>query len=794
MILKNKLIKSRFILTILSIIFIYNILNFNIASAIDNKYNINLKASYGVDGRYKINSKTPINLVITNNGVEFQGKIQIETLVPDTNKYDLNTESINIAKNTTKSLWYNINIVNKFKVRLITDNNEVIHEETINVNKGRLNDGDILVGVLTDDFNGLNYISNINVNMNNNPDMGNKKLIPVSISEGVIEKNSKSLDVIDMIIINNYDTLKLTEDNITNLNQWISNGGILVVGTGENYKKVIGGINNKIINGTFSEAISRDMSIGESNVNILAVKMNIEDSMSLFEDNNFISKVIKKNGQVIVFPWDLAAEKISKSSENNLVWGEITSDFNNKIDNSREGFWNLNSLLSTVKDIGLPSFQLMIILFIIYILIIGVLIYIVLKRLNKRDYVWLLIPIISIGFTVLIYFIGSNSRVQDIIANKVNIVSVDLDGQTKIESYLGVLTAKSRKVVIEEPEDINLNLIEYDNYYNRYNNNYPSNENATMRLNMIKEGDKTYYNFGEVSSFSPEVFQVSNFNTTFEPLEQELKFYSGKLRGYITNNLGCDIKKLVVMTPYKIWDLGSLPSGEKISVEDSDKFTSALNMWEITNKIRDDNYNNGNKNKDSKKYELRTCELLDYLYNSSMYDNNKNTSKLIAVTEKEVEYDLKVNGKAPLNKNDTIFINDINISYKSEDGTIEYPYGYFVPYIMEQSNVDGHYDPNERTISGNLELILSYQLQEEDVVIEGINFQKNYSQGSSKMKGEYKIYNYKIKDYEVLNFDDELSLTNIEDYILDGNIKIKIHGNNEEWTRIPDISVKGKVK
>ncbi len=794
MILKNKLIKSRFILTILSIIFIYNILNFNIASAIDNKYNINLKASYGVDGRYKINSKTPINLVITNNGVEFQGKIQIETLVPDTNKYDLNTESINIAKNTTKSLWYNINIVNKFKVRLITDNNEVIHEETINVNKGRLNDGDILVGVLTDDFNGLNYISNINVNMNNNPDMGNKKLIPVSISEGVIEKNSKSLDVIDMIIINNYDTLKLTEDNITNLNQWISNGGILVVGTGENYKKVIGGINNKIINGTFSEAISRDMSIGESNVNVLAVKMNIEDSMSLFEDNNFISKVIKKNGQVIVFPWDLAAEKISKSSENNLVWGEIASDFNNKIDNSREGFWNLNSLLSTVKDIGLPSFQLMIILFIIYILIIGVLIYIVLKRLNKRDYVWLLIPIISIGFTVLIYFIGSNSRVQDIIANKVNIVSVDLDGQTKIESYLGVLTAKSRKVVIEEPEDINLNLIEYDNYYNRYNNNYPSNENATMRLNMIKEGDKTYYNFGEVSSFSPEVFQVSNFNTTFEPLEQELKFYSGKLRGYITNNLGCDIKKLVVMTPYKIWDLGSLPSGEKISVEDSDKFTSALNMWEITNKIRDDNYNNGNKNKYSKKYELRTCELLDYLYNSSMYDNNKNTSKLIAVTEKEVEYDLKVNGKAPLNKNDTIFINDINISYKSEDGTIEYPYGYFVPYIMEQSNVDGHYDPNERTISGNLELILSYQLQEEDVVIEGINFQKNYSQGSSKMKGEYKIYNYKIKDYEVLNFDDELSLTNIEDYILDGNIKIKIHGNNEEWTRIPDISVKGKVK
>lgn len=794
MILKCKLIKSRFILAILSIIFIFTIFNYNIASAVDNKYNINLKASYGVDGRYKVNSKTPINLVITNNGVEFQGKIQIETLVPDTNKYDLNTENINIAENTTKSLWYNINVVNKFKVRLITDNNEVVHEEIINVNKGRLNEGDILVGVLTDDFNGLNYISNININ--NNSSMENKKLIPVSISEEIIEKNSKSLDIIDMIIINNYDTLKLTEDNLNKLNQWISNGGTFVVGMGENYKKVIGGINNKIINGTFSEAISRDISIGESNVNVLAVNMNIEDSISLFENNSIISKVIKKNGQIIVFPWDLSTEKISKFSENNLIWGEITSDFNNRINRGEEGFWNLNSLLSKVKDVKLPSFQLMVILFIIYILIIGVLIYIVLKRLNKRDYVWLLIPIISIGFTVLIYFIGSNSRVQDIIANKVNIVSVDLDEQTKTESYLGVLTAKSRKMVIEEPEDVNLNFIENNmGYYgySNYNSNENINENATMRLNIIKEGDKTYYNFDEVSSFSPEIFKVSNLNIKFEPLEQELRFSSGKLTGYVINNLGCDIKKLVVMTPYKVWDLGSLANGEKISVEDSDKFTSALSVFEITSNIRNDNYNS-NKNKDGTKYELRTCELLDYAYNNSIYENNRATSKLIAVTEKDVEYDLKVNGKAPLVKNDTIFINDVNINYKSEDGTIEYPYGYFVPYILEQSNVDGYYDPNERAISGNLELTLSYQLQEDDVVIESINFKKNYSQGGSQMKGEYKIYNYKIKDYEVLNFDDELNLTNIEDYILDGNIKIKIHGNNEEWTKIPDISVKGKVK
>ncbi len=793
MILKNKFANLRFILTTLSIIFIFTIFNFSIVSAIDNKYNIDLKVSYGVDERYKVNSKTPINIVVTNNGVNFQGKIQIETLIPDISKYDLNTESVNIAENTTKSLWYNVNIEKKFKIRLITDNNEVIHEETINVNKGRLNYGDILVGVLTDDFNGLSYISNIN--LKNDSNMENKKMIPVSLSEELIENNPKSLDSIDMIIINNYDTAKLTEDSVNKLNQWIDNGGTLVVGTGENYKKVLGGINGKIINGTFSEATSRDISIGESSAKALAVNMNIEKSIDLFsnKDKSLIRKVVKQNGQVIIFPWDLAKEEIAKFNENSSIWGLVTADINNTIDKNEESLWNISSLLRRVKDIRLPSFQLMAILFIVYILIIGILIYIVLKRLNKRDYVWVLIPIISIGFTVLIYFIGSNSRIQDIIANKINIISIDSKGQTDIDSYLGILTAKVRKVVIEEPEDADLNLIENKSNYYGYGNHI-NDENSTMRLNTIIEGNKKYYNFDEISSFYPEMFRVNNLNVMFEPLEYELRFSSGKLMGYINNNLDCDIKKLIVMTPYRIWDLGSLADGKKISIEDSDKFTSALNTREINDKIIKDYHDNINKKEESKNYELRTCELLNYIYNNSRYGFNENTSKLIAVTEKKIEYGLKVNGKAPLDQNDTIFINAVEINYRSEDGSIEYPYGYFTPYIIEQSDIDGYYEPRDRTIGGNVELVLGYQLQEDDETIEGINFKKDYSQGNSIMKGEYKIYNYKINDYELLNFDDELNLTNVADYILDGNIKIKIQGNNEERARIPDISAKGKVK
>ena len=148
------------------------------------------------------------------------------------------------------------------------------------------------------------------------------------------------------------------------------------------------------------------------------------------------------------------------------MWGLVTADINNAIGKSGENLWSISSLLKGIKDIRLPSFQLMMILFVVYILIIGVLIYIVLKRLNKE--------ILCLGISTyniywiycLIYFIGSNFRIQDIIANKINIISIDSKGQTEIESYLGILTAKVRKVVIEEPEDADLNLMENKgNYY-----------------------------------------------------------------------------------------------------------------------------------------------------------------------------------------------------------------------------------------------------------------------------------------------------------------------------------------
>ena len=61
--------------------------------------------------------------------------------------------------------------------------------------------------------------------------------------------------------------------------------------------------------------------------------MNIEKSIDLFsdKDKSLISKVIKQNGQVIIFPWDLATEEISKFNENSSIWGLVTADINNAI-------------------------------------------------------------------------------------------------------------------------------------------------------------------------------------------------------------------------------------------------------------------------------------------------------------------------------------------------------------------------------------------------------------------------------------------------------------------------------
>lgn len=753
---------------------------------------VDVEVTYGIDGKYKVNRSTPVNIKISNNGEDFDGEIQIQTDSFNTKQYDLYTQNLIIAKNTTKNLVIPANILNTFNVKIISKENKTIYENQFRVTSGRVGLNEVLVGVLTEDFNGLNYLSNIQLD---NAKGLNVKLLPIKISEKIIGDNAKSIELLDMIIINNYDTSKLTVEQIQSIDNWIKRGGTLIIGTGDNGHKVINSINNKILKGQFSGTIKKVLRLDDEIIPIEGISMDIENITPMyFDDGNniIIGNIVKEKGNVIVLAFDMGINKV----ENKELWTRImeTSIINGKIDNQYN--YAIDNLVKKIRDVQLPSVKLIVILFVSYIFIIGVLIYMVLKRLNKRDYVWLLIPLISLAFTGLIYIIGSNSRISKVIANKVNIVNVSNDS-AKIESYIAFLTSKKRDISVKEPNNLKMeNLSAYPNMNPQ--DQLSKLNNKTMRVEVKYSGDETSYNFKGSSPFSPEIFKVSSTTEEISNLDHKINVINGEVSGYINNNLECNFDKILLVTPYKIWDLGKVKIGEgKEFNEKKDSIVSVKQIWELRDKI----YSKQNNSKDNEdmKYEMRNLELIDCAIQNNVGGIIKQATRiensyLVGVSDKKIDYDFLVNEKKAVEFDSTVFLFDVNLNFKDDKGNISYPFGYHQPVVLEVKDNNGYFDPNEMRISGNSQVKLSYKISN-DVEITSINFKNpNGSNGGAQFKGEYKILNFSTGKFEDLNLTKELELKDINKYIKNNEFRINIIGKDEQYAAIPEFTVKGREK
>ncbi len=759
-----------------------------------NKTGIQVEVTYGIEGKYKINKTTPINLNITNTGGDFEGKIQIQTDSFNAKQYDLYTQSLVIAKDTNKNIVMAVNLLNTFTVKIVSMDNKIIYEKDFRVTSGRAGVNEALIGVLTDDFNGLSYLSNIKLEDNREI---NLKFTPIKISEKVIGDNARSIDLLDMIIINNYDTSKFTEEQIQSIDNWIKRGGTLILGTGVNVNKVISPLNNKVIKGSFSEPVGMELIFDDKKSEFQSIRMNIDKAIPIHKDiknNVMVGNVKKEQGNVLVFSFDIAVNQITNEEfwitvmKDSIKYNNLNNQYNYSIDN----------LVKKIKDIELPSEKLIIILFIGYILIITVLIYIVLKRINKRDYVWILIPVISLAFTASIYFIGSKSRINHVIANKINIVKVDEGGKALIESYIGFLTSKKRDISIKEPGNLEMdNISAYVDPYSQDQSN--KFKNKDMRVEINYEGEDTYYNFKETSPFTPEIFKVTNINEEFENIDNELNFVNGELSGYINNNIGCNIEKILLITPYRIWDLGEFKDGEKKEFyEKKDSIFSTKQVWELRDKLW--NQYNNTKGKDKLKFNMRTLELINSVTQNdartmSLPNDMKRGSFLVAVTDKEIKYNLLVNSKEPVNFDSTVFSFPVIVNFKDKNGNVNYPYGYFQPSVIDKNDKDGYFDVFESRLSGNASVSLSYTL-DESISIEKLSFKKPAinNMGGSSFKGEVKIYNFSTNKFEVIDVSKEIDIIDPNKYIKNNEIRVDIKGKNEEYASIPEFTVKGREK
>lgn len=785
-----KWFKKLSLLTMTMIIMCTILIPYNVEASKDSKVEIN--ATYGIEGKYKGSSSIPINVDVSNTTEkDIKGTVEIRVNSDYGDTYDAYAKDVVIGNGKTEHITIPINLgeENKKATVVFLENDKEVAKKKILIDSGRVLDYDLFMGTLTDDFNGISYLSDMNFEYDNTNfgDLGDGKVTNVPLSLDQLGGNIGNFEALDVIVINNFSISKLQEIHYKNLDNWVKNGGTLIIGTGVNASKTVNGISSQLLDLTVDGKEDKSINILGDTLVANVANLNIKNSNKELESGSdtLIYSVKKEKGCIYVSTFDLGTEPLTSFHGNKEIWQNILiEDLSKEIENYQMyGGHYYNSSSSSIPMDKEINFTLIVVVFVIYVLVIGLGAYLLLKKIKKNEYLWIVIPILSLVFTVVIYGLGSSTRFKDIILNQVNVINVDENGIGTVKGKIGIANKSKDDLLVEEVEGTSLDYV--TNNYGYYGDT--NSEPTKLGVKTIYKNEKAFYEFKGNGALNLRNFSIVGREESVGKLETNLNYVNDGISGTIKNNLGCNIEKLLIISGNNLWDLGEINEGKNLEIN---KMKSTYNggleqySYDMTN-----DYYMGNRS--DKKY--KNLFINSDILNSLSQELESSGVYYIAITDKEIDYGFNFD-KKKLSKYDiTTMLGQVDIEFKDENGNLNYPAGYFDMDIVTRSQ--GISIDRGSVIWGNGTIEMDYKI-DSNVVVKNIGFSIPTSDYSYNDEEEIEIYNNNTSSYDKFKIKTGKScdIENFDSYLKDNTVRVRMVANQEEGMTIPQISVSGREK
>ena len=475
-------------------------------------------------------------------------------------------------------------------------------------------------------------------------------------------------------MINNVDTQSFSAKQVTALQQWVSNGGLLVLGTGAQAEKSLKVFSGKLLNGTIGdvrsiqtnlsyakvdqaeklallkeelrkekldkvktflrehlpqtmyrdyaqdiqgldysddwggtifskgseiykqlkkkysdddlekkfqvtiskkeeEKIRKSLVSDKLTVDITSLTLDKAETLVEQDGEALVSKISYGNGSVIVSEFDLALDNKQWSNYGSVIRKIIsdncTTTGNHFFDQNVNTYYLDDSLQVGLKynevDV-LPNITLYAILLIVYVVLIGPVGYTILRHKDKRQLLWVIIPVSAVFCSVLIYLIGTGTRIQKPFINYLSQLEIGAEGtHDTLNTAFSVTSPNNRdyQIVVEGSKNI-------DPYYTSDQVYYDSSaeQDKTYSYAIEYNSDETVLHMENQASF-----QSSNLKNS-QTVKQKgrmaftnIQIGESKVSGVVTNNTGYDLEDCMIVNHGDIIVLGSLKAGESISLD-----------------------------------------------------------------------------------------------------------------------------------------------------------------------------------------------------------------------------------
>ena len=770
---------------------------------------INISTEIGFDKVYRANFLTPITITVENNMKDIDGEIQIE--IPSSfgsagvDRVNVYAIAINHPKNTTKKYTMNIPIPSSLlstKLRIVEGKKTLI-EQNIRTDLGIANNV-MLAGIMSDNSTNLNYLNGFTFQSL----QGNVSVRNVNLNEENFSEDMDVMRAFNVIFMNDYDSSKLSDDQYNTLKRWVEQGGFLVIGTGPNGSKTLSAFRDDFITGErgglvsvsgkkLGEMISRDFN---EPMEVMDIKL-AKGAKILEQDGIALAQYIDKNrGRILVLSFDMGLEPLSSWNMNRtfmevLVQRAAPSIYTGQFFEKYMAVNEHNNYLMTralkiIPEISLPNHKIIIALLVLYIILAAPVSYIILKKRDRRELMWAVVPMLSVAFMIVIYFMGFGTRLSGPVFNKISIIYGGEDGSLTSRSFGGVLSPKNTNLFIEGLDETDVKpFLTQSDYYN----SYPTwNENRKIDTKIMLS-PKSSIEVHDVGAWTMKTFSLDNDKEIKGEIHSEISYVDSGFRGFIENNTDLDLEDCYIITSSECLPIGDIKSGERkeITGKTNRYYGDRRDLLDSLYDISNPKYEGFNLSEEEL-FKIREIYQKRFALNYYL-DNYASPSvegvKFLGWSSKSIGGNVKINGKEVKTYEKSLLITDIKLMAQSGE-EIELPWGYVNP-VVKRSLVKGGYESYDDIIhnaTGTVEVAFNII---EDVIPERISLNNDGIEANIK---QY-IWNVEKNQWDSGDF---------SGYVIEGDDLGKYLDNNNSLLlkyelsdndlKLPQIKVKGRVK
>src|SRR5437763_10790921 len=197
----------------------------------------------GFDARYRDGNWIPVQITLSNNGTDFTGTISVNVPPPYLGGGSANPQAvyqapISLANGAQKQVMLYVPLyfgsqgsTQAFSVDLLNSNGQKVSSQHTTVRT--LGSDDIFVGVLSDQSNGFSPLSSLKL-----PNQ-TASIVVEQLNAGTLPTIAAVLQNFDLSVLDNFITSSLNHEQLTALQNWLNQGGALIVVGGPEWRQTL---------------------------------------------------------------------------------------------------------------------------------------------------------------------------------------------------------------------------------------------------------------------------------------------------------------------------------------------------------------------------------------------------------------------------------------------------------------------------------------------------------------------------------------------------------------------------